>query len=236
MSTSINFPLITEQTQFKISLRFPTYTTMITSKTPNPDMITSFYNQAFPKLDVGSDYLLREQTSEDAAGFLSYYTDPEVVKHILATQPTNIAEALSDIQYCRNLFHQKRGIYWSLVRKADNQILGAVGIYINNQHHRAEICYDLAKPYWQQGIMTAALKQVLQFTIRYIGAYRLEALTLKENIPSIKVLEKLGFEHEGTLRNYRYFRGASHDVELYGATPEMVTQTIAKLQVVAEAA
>jgi len=44
---------------------------------------------------------------------------------------------------------------------------------------------------------------------------RLEAVTLRENVESAKVLLRLGFVHEGTLRNFKFFRGKMRNVESF---------------------
>ncbi len=184
-------------------------------------MINRFYEEKFPTLDMDQDYYLREQAIEDTESFFQYYTDPEVARYILATNPKTIVEAGAEIHYCRNLFRYKRGIYWTLARKDNDRMIGAIGLYLNNQHHRGEICYDLSRHYWKKGIMTKALQKIVDYAIHHIGVQRIEAITLKENIPSITVLKKLGFEHEGTLKNFRYFNGKSFDIEMFAVTPEI---------------
>lgn len=181
-------------------------------------MINTFYNQPFPILDIDENYYLREQNLSDTEAFFEYYSDPQVGRHILATSPRNAIEASSEINYCRALFEQKRGIYWALARRSDNKMVGAVGLYINNQHFRGEICYDLARSLWRSGVMTRALEVVLDFSFKVIGLIRVEAITMKENTASIALLKKLGFEREGTLKKYRYYEKGFHDIEMYALT------------------
>ena len=189
-------------------------------------MIYEVYQKPFPVLTIDDQYILREQADDDTKPFFEYYCkDPEVTRYILATVPTSLEEAQAEIQYCRNLFYHKRGIYWTLARRDNNQIIGSVGLYMNNHHHRAELCYDLAKPYWRQGVMNKVLKKAIDFAFENLNVFRIEALTLKENEASIGILRRMGFEREGTLRKYRYFKDVSRDVELYAATHEMVLAT-----------
>lgn len=188
-------------------------------------MIYEIYQKTFPTLTIDDNYLLREQADGDTEAFFDYYSkDPEVTRYILATTPTSTEEALAEIQYCRNLFYHKRGLYWTLARRDNNQIIGSVGLYMNNHHHRAEICYDLAKAYWRKGIMNKALKVVIDFAFEKLNVFRIEALTLKENDASINILLKQGFAREGTLRKYRYFKDVARDVELFATTAEMVQE------------
>jgi len=178
-------------------------------------MINTFYNQSFPKLEVDSQFILREQEIKDTQNFFAYYGDPDVGQYILADKPRTLTEASTEINYCRSLFHYKKGIYWTLAHKESDEMIGAIGIYINNQHHRGEICYDLAHQYWNQGIMTRALQKVISFCFNQIGLIRLEALTVKENISSIAVLTKVGFHLEATLTKYRNYKDQFHNVEMY---------------------
>lgn len=181
-------------------------------------MIYEIYQKPFPSLVIDDQYLLREQSDDDTKPFFEYYSkNPEVTKYILATVPTTLEEANAEIHYCRNLFYHKRGLYWTLARRDNNQIIGSVGLYLNNHHHRAELCYDLAQPYWRKGIMKKVLPVVMNFAFDQLNVFRIEALTLKENIASINILLQLGFEREGTLRKYRYFKEVPRDVELFAS-------------------
>lgn len=191
-------------------------------------MVEDFYRNDFPKLDLGNGYILREQLLKDTEDFFNYYSEPEVSRYILATKPKDLEDASSEINYCRNLFYYKRGGYWSIARIDNDEMIGAIGLYINNNHQRAEISYDLSKKYWRQGIMTLAIKRLLEYSFLHIGIRRMEAQILKENEASISLLEKLGFVYEGSLKNYRFYQNKSHDVEMYAITPEMYFAQLGK--------
>lgn len=181
-------------------------------------MTLPFFNRPFPVIDLDGQYVLREQTLQDTEAFFDYYTDPDVGKYILATKPTTLLEASSEVQYCRNLFYTKRGIYWTIAKKSDNTMVGAIGIYINDTHRRGEITYDLSKQYWRQGIMQKAIIAVVRYALTHMDLDRIEAVTRHENTASTQLLEKVGFIHEGTLKKYRYFNGKTWDVEMFAIT------------------
>jgi len=177
-----------------------------------------FYQHPFPIISLDGDYLLREQSLEDTEDFFRYYTDPEVGKYILATKPTSLLEASREVQYCRNLFYTKQGIYWTIAKKSDNRMIGAIGLYANHTHHRAEITYDLSRDYWRQGITKKAIIAVVEFALQTMQLSRIEAVTRHENLPSIAVLKSAGFTYEGTLKQYRHYDGKSWDVEMLSIT------------------
>ncbi|MCB0689303.1 MAG: GNAT family N-acetyltransferase, partial [Saprospiraceae bacterium] len=54
--------------------------------------------------------------------------------------------------------------------------------------------------YWNQGIMTAVIKQFYQHIFQVTKMIRLEALVFQNNLASCRVLEKAGFNKEGYLK------------------------------------
>ncbi len=178
-------------------------------------MLDSFYSRPFPTLDINKHYGLREQCDDDSPDFFEYYQNQQVTRYVLATKPTNLEEAKKEIHYCRTLFYKKGGIYWAVVDKKNNKMIGSIGLYTTNQHARGEICYDLSANYWKQGIMSSAVRTVLDYGFKTIKLARIEAHTIKVNHASIALLDKLGFIHEATLKRYRYFEGTFHDIEMY---------------------
>lgn len=178
-------------------------------------MIDSFYKKPFPVLDMDEQFYLREQQLDDTDAFFEYYTKPEVSQYILASTPQNKFEAEGEIYYCRNLFRMQRGIYWTIARRDNDQMVGAIGLYINNYHHRAELSYDLSPNYWRQGIMSRAIEVVKKFALTAMDISRLEAITMLENTASQNLLTKAGFLHEGRLHAYKYYNGKAYDIEMF---------------------
>ncbi len=193
-------------------------------------MISEFYLKPFPSLEIDETYCLREQTLDDVDDFLSYYSNPQVAKYILARIPKNKIQAQEEILYCRNLFYYRQGIAWAIACKKTNKMIGAICIYMNNHHHRAEICYDLHQKYWRQGIVSHAIEKVMTFLFKEAEVHRIEALTVQENSASIGILLKLGFAFEGDLRHYRYHKNKPHDVKMYAITRPMQQQHLHHLK------
>lgn len=179
----------------------------------------------FPEIDLDENFYLREQNLNDIQDFLDYYSNPEVCKYILASIPKNIYEAEIELKYWIDLYRNRKTIYWAIARKSDNKMIGAAGF--NNWDHynnRTEISYDLAREYWHQGICSKALKKIVDFAFTKMQLNRIQASTLKENIGSIKVLEKTGFTYDGTLQEYRYHMGKYYNIELYAITYKLWRQ------------
>jgi ribosomal-protein-alanine N-acetyltransferase len=171
----------------------------------------------FPTIDLG-DFYLREKRDLDAEDFFRYYSDCEVNKFILCDIPKTLEEAKMEINYWRNIFYRNDGIYFAIAKKNNDQLIGSIGLTgYNSYQHRIEISYDLAKEYWNLGIMTKAIKAVAHygFTDFFGKVNRIEAFVAKENIISKNLLLKCGFELEGLLRQHRYHKENFVDVFIF---------------------
>lgn len=171
--------------------------------------------KTFPLIDLG-DYILREKCDGDVADFFAYYSDPEVNKFILCDIPTDIETARRELSYWRNVFYQNDGIYFAIAEKSTNRMIGSIGLTgFNSYQSRIEISYDLAKEFWNRGIMKSAINAVVKYAFEnfhYGRINRIEAFTSTANEPSKHLLLKTGFVLEGVLRQHRYHRGNFVDV------------------------
>ena len=108
-------------------------------------------------------------------------------------------------------------LYFLLKDKVTGQPLGVCGFHTwNATHGRAELFYSLlADEYKQKGLMTEALECVLAYGFETMQLHRVAALVWRENIPSLKLLEKFGFTFEGTMREDYVVDGKNEDSECY---------------------
>lgn len=143
--------------------------------------------------------------------------DEEVVQYLSDEDiPDSIEETEKEIKFWGGLFYRKQSIFWAIADSQTDEFMGTIGYNSWNVYNgRAEISYDLIRRYWRQGIMSKALHNAIIFGFNKMQLQRIEARTMPDNIPSQKILEKLGFKKEGTLRNYRIIRGKPEDVVMY---------------------
>jgi [ribosomal protein S5]-alanine N-acetyltransferase len=170
----------------------------------------------FPNIDLGN-IKLRDLMLSDKEEYYAMMSDPEVVKYLSDEDiPTSVESAEQEIKFWGGLFYRKQSVFWAVADTASNKFIGTVGYNSWNIHNRrAEISYDLMRDHWRKGIMTKALNNALVFGFKNMDLMRIEARTMLENIPSQKILEKVGFKKEGILRNYRIIRGEPIDVLIY---------------------
>ena len=99
----------------------------------------------------------------------------------------------------------------------DDKVIGSVGAFRQgNIHHRtAELGYYIAEEYWGRGIMTEAVKQLCTYVFSHTDIIRIYAEPFADNSASCCVLEKAGFQYEGTLRSNAVKNGKVLDMMMY---------------------
>jgi len=80
--------------------------------------------------------------------------------------------------------------------------------------------YYIAEEYWGKGIMTKVIKEVCDYIFKKTDIIRIFAEPFAYNIASCRVLEKAGFQLEGTLRNHAYKNNCILNMKLYSMIKE----------------
>lgn len=99
----------------------------------------------------------------------------------------------------------------------DEKVVGSIGIFRQGNIHRqtAELGYYIAEEYWGKGIMTGAVRQICAYVFEKSDIIRIYAEPFAYNAASCRVLEKAGFQYEGTLRSNAVKNGEVIDMKMY---------------------
>lgn len=99
----------------------------------------------------------------------------------------------------------------------DGKVIGSIGVFRQRNIHRqtAELGYYIAEEHWGKGIMTEAVKQICEYVFGKSDIIRIYAEPFAYNAASCRVLEKAGFQYEGTLRNNAVKNGKVIDMKMY---------------------
>ncbi len=94
---------------------------------------------------------------------------------------------------------------------ASGTIIGRCGLHNwNAEHRRAEIGYAMeVEAFKRQGLMSEAVEAIIDYGFVKLNLHRIEALVGRDNIPSLRLLEKNQFVQEGVLREH-FFIGGKH--------------------------
>lgn len=103
------------------------------------------------------------------------------------------------------------------VQDEEGLAVGSIGVTRKeNVHHlTAELGYYLAEPYWGKGFVTRAVQEACDWMFENTDILRIFAEPYAQNEASCRVLEKAGFELEGTLRKNAVKNGRVVDCKMY---------------------
>ena len=180
---------------------------------------------AFPRLETPR-VVLRAMTPSDADDLLRVCSEPLVAEHQDWAPFTRLAEASQFINERLDLFQRRARISWGIALAPDGPLVGQIGLHsISLRDRRAELAFDLRSDHWRRGLMTEALSAVLSFAFERGQLNKVVAQTVVENRACHELLRRLGFEIEGRLPAHYHWKGAFHDVNLYGLVRQCEAET-----------
>jgi [ribosomal protein S5]-alanine N-acetyltransferase len=160
---------------------------------------------------------LRQLKMSDVEATFEYASDPEVLKYTFWYTHYSIADSRQLIEWLLS----EDFACWSIVHKAENRVIGVCFLYNFDFHNRkAEIAFNLTRKYWGNGYMTEAVREMICFAFKRWRLNRIEGTCMPENLASARVMEKVGMQYEGLLRQYRYAKGRYYDLKMYGILRE----------------
>lgn len=167
--------------------------------------------------------ILRRFTVADAqAMFVNWASDPEVTRFLswpAHTSPEVSRRVLADwtAHYCEDTYYQ-----WAIVLKAFGDVpIGSIAVVSRDDvTQKAHIGYSLGRRWWNQGIMSEALRAVMDYLFDEVGVRRIDARHDPNNPASGAVMRKCGMRYEGTQRRADWNNQGVCDVSWYGILAE----------------
>ncbi len=148
--------------------------------------------------------LLRRFTLGDTAQmFNNWAKDPENVKYLSWKAHGSIDETYEVLNKWIDEYKNENSYRWCIVLKETNETIGGIDVIeIMQDRCTCEIGYVLSRNHWNKGIMTEALKAVIDYLIGKVNFNRIQLRHMVENPASGKVMLKCGMKFEGILRQY----------------------------------
>ncbi|GEL15369.1 GNAT family N-acetyltransferase [Pediococcus cellicola] len=159
---------------------------------------------------------LRPITVADAEAMYEYASDPETVKYIYARH-----KSLDDTKVqILNYFVKDPQGKWGLELKSTHKMIGTIDFRLDEKDLKAEIGYAIGCHYWGNGFAPEAARRLLKMGFEVLGLKRIEALHCSENLKSGRVMQKIGMQKEGLLKNNTQLKGRTVDDILYAITDD----------------
>lgn len=160
--------------------------------------------------------LLRKIVPADQPKIFEGLSHPAVIRYYGVSYNSLEATAVQ-MEFYENLLADETGAWWGICHKqAPDEIIGACGL--NNfdaQHKNIEIGYWLLPQNQGAGYMFECLPHIIAYAFREMKAHRITAVVEEGNATSGKLLTKLGFQYEGTLRESEMKNGRFISLRYY---------------------
>jgi ribosomal-protein-alanine N-acetyltransferase len=160
---------------------------------------------------------LRPFTGADSDALFALHSSADVLRYWDAPPWSDHARAEPFVAACRQMAEEGSGARLAMDRVSDGTFVGWCSLTRWNPDHRsASLGYCLGEAAWGHGYATEGARAVLQWAFDTLDLNRVQAETDTRNAASARVLEKLGFVREGTLREDCIVNGEVSDSWVYG--------------------
>lgn len=140
--------------------------------------------------------ILREITLDDKADLLRLHSNPEVQKY--TGEP--VVKSMKEMEKAIQERIENYKIYgygrWATFLKNGMQFVGWAGLAYLPEFDEIDIGYRFFPEYWGKGIATEASRAILTYGFNELQLEKIIAIAMKENLGSIKVMEKIGMQFD----------------------------------------
>jgi RimJ/RimL family protein N-acetyltransferase len=169
------------------------------------------------KLLVGPQLRLTAMMPADLPTLARWYGDTEFLRQFDATPAAPRTERTLE-QWLEQRGKAQDGFLFGARLHAGGELIGVVeldGLLWNQQVGWLSI--GIGEPARRgQGYGAEALRLALDFAFRELNLHRAQLTVFSYNTPAIGLYEKLGFQREGTYREFLQRDGRRYDMYLYG--------------------
>jgi RimJ/RimL family protein N-acetyltransferase len=153
----------------------------------------------------GTKVNLRRVQKSDADSIAENANNPLVTQYLFTPYPYTVVDALDFISSSHRMHRTNTSYPFGIEHKEERKIVGTIGLYrVDHVNKSAELGFWLGHKYWRQGLTSEAIDLILDFAFNERGFHRIYARVMHPNKASLKLLDKLGFTQEGTMRQAVY--------------------------------
>ncbi|WP_104733671.1 GNAT family N-acetyltransferase [Hanstruepera ponticola] len=141
--------------------------------------------------------LLRALENHDVNQILFLRSDLVVNQFVERQKTKTKDEALEFIKRIQLSVSNEEVCYWSICLKTNSKLIGTICLWnFSKELNKAEVGYDLHPDFHGKGIMSEALRAVLEFGFQSLNLNQIDAYTQYDNLSSVYLLKKFGFKHQ----------------------------------------
>ncbi len=172
----------------------------------------------FPDSNLQTERLtMRRLHESDGDALYAIFSDSATMKYWGHLPYTEKQQALDSISDHLEHWDAGRSLCMAIESRLKPGLIGTISLFnFYEDCRRAEVGYILARAHWGTGVMSEALKAIINYAFFDLNLNRLEADIDPNNTASATLLKKNGFSLEGYLRERWIVGDQFSDTELYG--------------------
>lgn len=157
-------------------------------------------------MNLSTDRLiLRPLTEYDAADIFQIRSNPSINQFLHRNPPQNSFEALDFILGIKKKTKVKEIEFFGITLKKSSNLIGTICFWnFSEERKTAELGYELLPEFHGKGIMSEAIHIMLDYGWNELSLDSVAAFTNKENLSSIKLLQKFNFVVNASRKDERY--------------------------------
>lgn len=164
----------------------------------------------------GERVQLRLWRPDDVDALFAMHSDAVFMRYWGSAPYTQRAQAEAFLG--RNLHNAESGEFfpWALTLDDDVPVGNCSLFQIDRGHRRCEMGYGLAPSLQGRGLASEAVRLMINYAFNELGMRRIEVDIDARNVDSCRLVERVGFQCEGLLRQRWYVNGEITDSAMYG--------------------
>ncbi len=164
---------------------------------------------------------IRIVQEDDLSDLFAVNSDDEVTRFLPYPSWQSIEDGEAWYQRMCDLHATGTGLQFVISHTASACVIGSCLLFrLEEESARAEIGYVMGRKYWNKGHTYEALTGLINYAFTSCALRRLEAEIDSDNLASNNLIAKLGFIHEGLLRQRWTSKGRNKDTNIYGLLRE----------------
>lgn len=162
----------------------------------------------------GEKVYLNKVTQADAPLFGQWFANLDLLANLNAGALVPLTE-VDERKWIESLGKENHFTF-AIRTLENNDLLGTVSLQAVDWHNRcSEVGIAVGDPrYWGKGYGSDAMQVMLRYAFYELNLHRIELRVYSYNARAVRSYEKVGFRHEGSLRQAFYRDGAYHDIHV----------------------
>jgi RimJ/RimL family protein N-acetyltransferase len=159
---------------------------------------------------------IRWLNADDSAFIFALVNQPSWIQYIGDKGIKTLQDALRYIESGPVAMYQREGFGLYLVELREiGEPIGICGLIKREALEDVDLGFAFLPTFWRKGYALEAAAAVMRYASEVLGLRRIVAILSQDNVQSSKLLEKLGFCFEGTVR----LQPNDEELKLYAIAP-----------------